>query len=87
MNIDSLAQIPRIEDSFDPKNPDGSCLRLVRQISEDWKLDDAQIELKPFEEGITNTIMRATPLRDGHSESDAERDSVLIRGTKVRGLA
>lgn len=85
MGTKSLAQIPRIEEFFDPEDANASCLRLVRHLSEDWKLDDSQIKLRPFEEGITNTIMKVTPLRNGKADADAEQESVLIRGRLQEG--
>ena len=76
----TTSDLRHINYSFDPKNSDNSCLRLVSELSSIWK--DAkreQIIIKPFTDGITNILIKVRHEWPGRSQADADREAVLVR--------
>lgn len=75
-----VVQLPRIQFSFDPQTPEQSCLRLIRELSDEWrglKPDEAAFER--FTEGITNTLIKVTKYRPGETTPDGDDEAVLVR--------
>jgi ethanolamine kinase len=80
MSADRISDLRHINHSFDPKDVENSCLRLVAELSPVWK--DAKrehITLKPFTDGITNILIKVSNRWPGRSEADADREAVLVR--------
>lgn len=76
---DSPLQLHHIPYSFDPQDADASCLRLVHQLSCEWKSEGRHVKFKRFTDGITNTLIKVSQQRPGQSEADADQEAVLIR--------
>ena len=75
-----LSDLQHINHSFDPKDVENSCLRLVAVVSPEWKSARREhITLKPFTDGITNILIKVGQLWPGRSEEDADREAVLVR--------
>lgn len=75
---DSL-NLQYISDSVDPQDINESGLRLLRQLSEDQRFADCEVDFEQLTDGITNTIIKATPKKSGQSKKDADREAALIR--------
>lgn len=79
-DLDLGFAIRHIDDSFDPNDVEISCLRLLKEMSPDWKSVDRQkLDLKPFTDGITNTLIKVSRHNSQISSSEAGPDAVLIR--------
>ncbi|KAK8055248.1 hypothetical protein PG993_000475 [Apiospora rasikravindrae] len=72
-------QIPVINLSYDPSNPDASALQLVTALRPDWAEPGAKVEFKRFTDGITNTLLKSVNKREGESKEDIDNEAVLLR--------
>ncbi|PHH69985.1 hypothetical protein CDD82_7402 [Ophiocordyceps australis] len=64
---------------YDNADSRRSALRLVLTLLPQWAVDEPHIDLVRFTDGITNTLLKAVNRRPGLSETDMERDAVLLR--------
>lgn len=73
-------EILYINRSFDPNDVEESCMRLIRELSSEWKTAGREhVKFTPFTEGITNTLIKVTRRQPRSSSSDADGNSVLVR--------
>ncbi|KAK8088253.1 hypothetical protein PG997_003214 [Apiospora hydei] len=75
----ATVQIPIINLSYDPGNPDASALQLVTALHPDWAEPGAKVEFKRFTDGITNTLLKSVNEREGASKEDIDNEAVLLR--------
>lgn len=64
-----------------------SALELILALFPDWSNEKQHIELVPFTDGITNTLLKAVKRIPGQSEEEIDSDAVLLRaygnGTEI----
>ena len=78
-SVDALLRLRRIDYALDPQDINASCLRLVRELS-GWKgVTVCDVHFTRFTEGITNTLVKASPHKRKFSEAEVDKSAVLIR--------
>lgn len=69
--------------SCDDTDSHESALRLVTSIRPEWAEHGSRVEFVRFTDGITNTLLKAVPRRDGltqeDTQEDADREAILLR--------
>ncbi|PHH71345.1 hypothetical protein CDD80_5348 [Ophiocordyceps camponoti-rufipedis] len=65
--------------TYDQANSRQSALRLILTLLPQWAPDEAHIVFVRFTDGITNTLLKAENRRPGLSQTDIDRESVLLR--------
>ena len=77
--ISGLQAIPHIPICYDIADHDKSALRLVQEYSPEWRNHDSHIRFKRFTEGITNTLTKATMELPGKTDTEIDKDAILLR--------
>ncbi|KAG9667377.1 kinase-like protein, partial [Aureobasidium melanogenum] len=79
LRADSPMAVRHIDLCYDHTDSERSALRLIYTLCPDWEHDQGPVELIPFTEGITNTLMKAVKKRPGYTQQDIDSDAILLR--------
>ncbi|KAI4742845.1 kinase-like protein [Aureobasidium sp. EXF-12298] len=79
LRADSPMAVRHIDLCYDHTDSEASALRLIYTLCPDWEHDEGPVELIPFTEGITNTLMKAIKKRPGYTQQDIDSDAILLR--------
>ncbi|KAH0360905.1 kinase-like protein, partial [Aureobasidium melanogenum] len=79
LRADSPMAVRHIDLCYDHTDSERSALRLIYTLCPDWEHDEGPVELIPFTEGITNTLMKAVKKRPGYTQQDIDSDAILLR--------
>ncbi|KAI2621080.1 ethanolamine kinase [Hypoxylon sp. NC1633] len=76
---DLFGQLRYIPITYDSDKPDSSARALILALCPEWASPDSNVELIPFKDGITNTLLKAINRKDGLSEDEIDKEAVLLR--------
>ncbi|THX35632.1 kinase-like protein [Aureobasidium pullulans] len=79
LRADSPMAVRHIDLCYDHTDSTRSALRLIYTLCPDWEHSEGPVELIPFTEGITNTLMKAIKKRPGYTQQDIDADAILLR--------
>lgn len=65
--------------SYDQANSRDSALKLLLTLVPQWTVDEPHIAFARFTDGITNTLLKAENRRPGISQTDIDREAILLR--------
>ncbi|EQK98702.1 hypothetical protein G6O67_002336 [Ophiocordyceps sinensis] len=65
--------------SYDQGDSRGSALKLLLTLVPQWTVDEPHIDFARFTDGITNTLLKAENRRPGLSQTDIDREAILLR--------
>ncbi|KAH7130773.1 ethanolamine kinase-like protein [Dendryphion nanum] len=74
--FDSIRHIPLSYNYADSHN---TALNLILTLRPEWRETKATIDFVRFTDGITNTLLKAINKLPGLSETDIDRDAILLR--------
>ncbi|KAI9704506.1 MAG: hypothetical protein M1820_005580 [Bogoriella megaspora] len=73
------SSIHKIDLLYDRNNSDASATRLLYTALPEWELEEGELEIKTFTQGITNIMMQAKKSRPGATDAQIEAQSVIVR--------
>ncbi|KIV79634.1 hypothetical protein PV11_07184 [Exophiala sideris] len=68
-----------IDLAFNNDNADDSACALAYKIQPKWRESQGKTEIVKFTDGITNTLLKVAKHVPGHSQTQIDQDSILLR--------
>ncbi|KAK5212532.1 hypothetical protein LTR47_010224 [Exophiala xenobiotica] len=72
-------QLQYVDLAFDSNEIEQSAFTLAYRIQPKWREGPGDMEIVRFTEGITNTLLKLAKHVPGHSQSQIDQDSILLR--------